>query len=123
MFHHSGNVVWRDFKKWDEGYWVAKGVSGTGIKAAQYVTKYATKDLLEEDGTRRPRIRASRNPTYGGPMVIRDLDLVQEIMRKRDDERLDEVWTKNLKMILREKRRKPDVQRAVLEKLVAAQQR
>lgn len=105
LIHHEGTVSYRDIgKAWQDGYWTAKVVQGTGLKAARYVTKYATKDLLSEDGNRRPRVRASRNPTYGGPMVIRDLETVREIMESREVEAINKTWDKNLKQLLRESR-------------------
>lgn len=82
------------------------------IGSAGYVTKYATKDLTTGDGgPKRPRIRASRNPTYGGWVICRDREQVQQMLRDKPDEEMIEVWRKNLKMILRELMTTPDVSR------------
>jgi hypothetical protein len=117
LIHHEGKVAYRDIgKAWQDGFWTAKVVQGTGLKAARYVTKYATKDLLEEDDRKRCRVRASRNPTYGGPMVIRDLELVQEIMQERKVEAKDETWRKNLLMLIRETKGPERRTRALVEK-------
>lgn len=70
--------------------------------AAWYVTKYATKELLGGDTddrgrSLRPRILASRSPTYGGPVIIRDLETVQELVAAQQaTEGIAETWRKNL---------------------------
>ena len=95
-------------RSWTAGFSYPKLVKNTHIRAARYVTKYATKSIMEEDGeTKRPRIRASRSPKYGGVMVIEDLELVQEIMKSRREERVNETWTKNLREALMENREIP----------------
>jgi hypothetical protein len=69
--------------------------------AATYVVKYATKDMLgadidERGRSMRPRVRASRAPTYGDAVVIRDLEIVQELA-KENKEGMHETWRKTLK--------------------------
>lgn len=76
---------------------------------SQYVCKYATKDMLagnivysspeERRRNRRPRILASRAPTYGDPMIIRDAELVQELAKANQKE-LTEIWETNLKQMV-----------------------
>ena len=119
LVHHSGNVAHRDFRTWTDGFYNVRPIVGSGLREARYITKYCTKDLLEED-SKRPRIRASRNPTYGGPVVIRDLDLVQMIQLQRDTEGLNDTWTKNLKMLMKEMRKEKESQtrETVLAKLL-----
>lgn len=118
LVHHSGNVAHSDFGTWTDGFFNVRPIAGSGLREARYITKYTTKDLLEEDGAR-PRIRASRNPTYGGPVVIRDLDLVQMIQLQRDTEGRNDTWMKNLKMLAREVKanRGPQTKKEILERL------
>lgn len=92
-----------------------------------YVTKYATKDMLGadlgEDGrSRRPRILASRKPTYGDPVIIRDEKLVQELARANAKE-LHEIWQQNLKeaIKLHERKKKPRTTQRIALELQAAQ--
>lgn len=96
---------------WGAGFTVCKVADRA---TAGYVTKYVAKDLLEDANGKLPRIRASRSPTYGGWVMERDKELVQEMLRERPKEGMQEVWTKNLKMLIAEVERQPTVERKLL---------
>ncbi len=95
---------------WDQGIrhadWADPG-------AAWYVPKYISKDLNvrhdyldyvdPETGEsfhegRKPRMMASRAPTYGGPVMERDREVLQAMMRSKSPELTEDIWTKNLRM-------------------------
>ncbi len=107
LFHeHGEKVTERDIRlSWQHGYCWPKLVKDRPLRAANYITKYATKDLLDDESLRRPRIRASIQPKYGGPVIMSDLEDVQKIMQAREVERLNETWEKNIKEIMREHRK------------------
>lgn len=89
---------------WIEDAWTA-GYSWpkwADIKGADYVTKYVAKDLIEDQNEEVPRIRASRNPTYGGWVMCRDEEEVKKLLEERGEECLIETWTKNLKQYVKE---------------------
>lgn len=100
LLHHSGDVTYRMVRDtWSAGFSFPSAVRNPEA-TAHYVTKYATKDMLgqsdDESGrSRRPRILASRAPTYGDPVIIRDAELVQELARANQEGKVD-TWTKNL---------------------------
>ena len=95
--------------------------------SAVYVTKYATKDMLgadrDETGrSRRPRILASRNPTYGDPVIIRDQELVQQLA-KENEKTLGEIWQQNLTEAIKthERGQRPrTIEREIIERQAAA---
>jgi hypothetical protein len=100
IHENADNLKSADIRSsWKAGFSYPKLMYGDPIRAAQYLTKYTTKDLLEDEG-KRPRIRASRNPKYGGPVIMSDLEDVQKIMQQRRNKRLDEVWKSNLKDLM-----------------------
>jgi hypothetical protein len=105
LLHHSGDVTYRMVRdSWSAGFCYPSSVRNPEA-TAHYVTKYATKDMLgqsdsESGRSRRPRILASRNPTYGDPVIIRDAELVQELARANQETEV-ETWTKNLKQAIR----------------------
>ncbi len=47
---------------------------------------------------RKPRMMASRAPTYGGPVMERDREVLQAMMRSKSPELTEDIWTKNLRM-------------------------
>ena len=104
LLHHDGGITYRMVRAaWSAGYSFPSAVRNPE-KTANYVTKYATKDMLGvslgDDGrNRRPRILASRNPTYGDPVIIRDPELVQQLAAA-NQEGLTETWTKNLQQVI-----------------------
>jgi hypothetical protein len=73
---HLSGVAWR------AGFHNCKAVN---LRGAGYACKYVGKDL--EDGTegRKPRIRASRAPTYGHQVVERSEAIVRELQRRKVD--------------------------------------
>lgn len=100
LFHSNERLVTRDLDTtWDAGYTWTKLAD---LGAAGYVTKYVAKDLLDSSEHVRPRIRASRAPTYGGWVMVRDQELVKQILAEKPEEELTEVWRKNLQMIVRQ---------------------
>lgn len=109
FLHHGGGISYRDVRRaWSAGYSYPSSVRNAGA-ASHYVTKYATKDMLGvsqgEDGkSRRPRILASRSPTYGDPVIIRDKELIQELAKK-NQEGIHETWTKNLQHAIEQLKR------------------
>lgn len=92
------------------------------LGAAGYVTKYVTKDL--SDGTKggKPRIRASRNPTYGGVIVQRDKELVRSLLATKEKELTVETWNKNLRMLMEEYRQKQSKEKDLLSRLTSGLQ-
>jgi hypothetical protein len=87
-------------KAWSDGFTYAKVAD---VTAASYVTKYVSKDLLDDAEGVVPRIRASRSPTYGAWVMERDEEKVKELLASRGDEERFEIWTKNLKHFLRDR--------------------
>lgn len=106
LLHHGGSVTYRMVaNSWTAGYSYPSLVRNKEA-TAHYVTKYATKDLLgagtDDTGrSRRPRILASRSPTYGDPVIIRDADVVQALA-KQNQEETSTTWIKNLRQAIRE---------------------
>lgn len=102
LLHHDRGVTHRMVTdSWTAGFSYSSLVK-KGQGAAWYVTKYATKELVGGDTdecgrSRRPRILASRSPTYGGPVIVRDLETVQELVAAQaETEGIQETWRKNL---------------------------
>ena len=127
LLHHGGNVRYRMVRAaWSAGYCYPSRVKNMEA-CAHYVTKYATKDMIgvstDESGrSRRPRVLASRNPTYGDPVIIRDRELVQELAKANQKE-LHEIWQTNLDQALRDLKRSTEPktpERLILEAQAAA---
>jgi len=126
LLHHDGGITYRMVRSaWSAGYSFPSTVK-KAQGCANYVTKYATKDMLGasmgDDGrNRRPRILASRSPTYGDPVIIRDPELIQELARANQEE-LHETWRKNLLQAIRNleaSKTEPGVHRRLQEQLAA----
>lgn len=90
--------------QWIEDAWTAgwNWAKWADINGADYVTKYVAKDLVEDQNEAVPRIRASRNPTYGGWVMCRDEEKVKELLAERGEECLIETWRKNLQQYVKE---------------------
>jgi site-specific recombinase len=117
LLHSNEALTTRMAKEgWNAGFTVCK-VADRG--SARYVTKYVAKDLLEDQNRKVPRIRASRAPTYGGWVMVRDKELVEEMLRKRGDEGIQETWTKNLKMLIQEMDRTTSPERILQYQMMA----
>lgn len=102
LLHGTSELSYRDVRSaWGAGFSDARICNWRG---AGYVTKYVTKELGKNGPTRRPRIRASRNPTYGESVMERDAELLALMMQSRPKEELQEIWRKNIRMVLEEKR-------------------
>lgn len=106
LLHHGGSVTYRMVaNSWTAGYSYPSAVRNKEA-TAHYVTKYCTKDLLgagtdERGRSRRPRILASRSPTYGDPVIIRDAEVVQQLAKQAEEE-TSTTWIKNLKHAIKE---------------------
>jgi hypothetical protein len=125
---------------WISGFTYAR-IADLG--AAAYVTKYLVKDLVEaEDGLERPRIRASKakylgkkledgfegpeiklEDSYGGWVVVRDEELVKELLASREKEGIQEIWQKNLRQAVREFQSKTNPERKVMMELLESRKR
>jgi hypothetical protein len=92
-------------KSWVAGFSNSKEVNLAGVG---YVSKYVAKDLgdVGREG-RRPRIRASRNPSYGAVVLERSEEIVELLRRRKVD--VGEVHRVNLLSVLKyaEKRGDP----------------
>lgn len=117
LFHveHDFDPEWVRYA-WQAGWSWPKPAN---IGSADYVTKYVAKDLIEDQGERVPRIRASRNPTYGGWVVNRSEEEVKKLLEERGEEWVVETWTKNLKHWIREEERNQMNQRNSRKRLIA----
>ena len=74
---HLSGVAWR------AGFHNCKAVD---LKGAGYVAKYVSKEMAEGgSGTQRPRIRASRSPSYGWQVMQRDEEIVRELQKRGVD--------------------------------------
>jgi uncharacterized protein (UPF0216 family) len=123
LIHHDGDITYRMVRdSWTAGFSYPSAVK-SAMGTARYVTKYCTKSLmgadLDETGrSRRPRILASRNPTYGGPVIIRDADMVKAIQQTKSKD-ITAIWQQNLKMAMVElekaKAGPQTVQRRIME--------
>jgi hypothetical protein len=70
-------------KAWRDGFWDCKPVN---ISGAGYVAKYVSKDLGSSGpGARRPRLRASRSPTYGDCVMQHEEEIVRELQKRKYD--------------------------------------
>lgn len=117
LIHVNGDLRYRDIKAaWNAGFMDAKLCD---LRSAGYVTKYATKDLTDASTGKVPRIRASRNPTYGGWVVNRNEEELQEMLAARPKEDINQVWEKNLKMILRNQKHRKGQSAAMMLKEIA----
>lgn len=89
--------------------------------SAGYVTKYVSKDLFQESSAKRPRIRASRSPTYGGWIIQRDQEIVKEMMKNKPKENIQEIWAKNLRAAIKEleRQKNPAPMKKLLTKVSA----
>jgi len=82
---------------WNDGFTKCKPVD---VRGAGYVTKYVSKDLDQVGETaRRPRIRASRNPTYGAAVMERSEEIVKELQQRKV--RIDQTYRCNLNDVMR----------------------
>lgn len=109
----AGTLTYRDLtSSWQAGF---NDCKLTDWRTAGYVTKYTTKKLGETTTGQRPRIRASRG--YGAEVMERDSDKLLEILRNKPDIKDHEIWTANLKQILRETKCQP---RNLLEQMTSA---
>lgn len=125
IIHHGGSITERMVRKaWQAGFcWPSEVRQAEAT--AHYVTKYCTKDMVsdlqdERGKSRRPRILASRNPTYGDEAVIRDAELVQALAEMGKKE-LQELWQTNVKQALRmlEAKEPTSAHRRVIDHLTA----
>jgi len=99
LVHVLGGLRYEALRKpWSAGHaWVVPAK----VESAGYVTKYVTKDLLDErtnNNLRRPRIRASRDPRYGASVMVHEAELLAAMQRK--EVTLTDTWTTNLKALL-----------------------
>lgn len=96
LLHGDNSLSKRDVRDpWTAGFSRAKL---TNVNGAGYVTKYVTKTMIDE-GAKRPRIRASRDPTYGGVVMLQEAEDVREAQRKVNLEQA--TWTANLRAALK----------------------
>lgn len=103
---------------WQAGFF---NIKECDFKTAGYVTKYTSKDLFEEVDGKRPRIRASRNPTYGGWVMQKDKELLKQMMADKETEPIWETWQKNLKMMVRETEKKQSPEQKILQLMATNQ--
>lgn len=102
LLHTDEDLRYRRFREsWDDGWSYLRPAD---LGSASYVTKYVSKTLDDGNEAVRPRIRASRSPTYGAWVMERDAEKVQELLRaNRKDEH--HIWLSNLRAIMREQER------------------
>jgi len=92
----AGDLLHRSSLAWRDGFSNCKPVD---LRGAGYVTKYVSKDLDQAgESARRPRIRASRSPTYGAVVLERSEDIVRALQERRV--RLEYVYKANFMDIL-----------------------
>jgi len=104
LLHSEEDVPMTLYREcWNEGFTTA---SVGDIRSAGYVTKYVSKDLTDGNEHIVPRIRASRNPTYGAWVMERDADKVKEMMQDKPKKQQEEIWLSNLKQMIREQEKK-----------------
>ena len=101
LLHCKESLTYRHVQKsWQAGWMDCKLANW---KHPGYVTKYVTKSVSDATSSkRRPRIRASRCPTYGEVVIQRDAEILAEMMKDRPREDLQELWRKNLRMVVKE---------------------
>lgn len=136
LIHSDSRCTYRMVvDSWGYGFTVAKLAN---YKSAGYVCKYATKDLFADSNERRPRIRASRKrwlgsklqegfegptvlitETYGAQVMEREEEIVKALLAERPEEDLQDVWRKNLLMMLKEHKTqsKPTAQKQLLQRM------
>lgn len=85
----------RTRRPWTAGFSDAKVAD---LKAAGYVTKYVTKDLVDESTDRVPRIRASRDPRYGDAVMVHEEAIVQQLQQRPEIPTTD-LWATNIRML------------------------
>lgn len=97
LLHTRGKVLTTRAARepWTAGFSNARVAD---LRAAGYVTKYVTKDLVDESTERVPRIRASRDPRYGGAVMCHEDELI-DLLQQRRDPTTGEVWAANLRML------------------------
>jgi hypothetical protein len=89
---------------WQAGFSNAKAVNLAGVG---YVSKYVAKDLADHgESSRRPRIRASRAPSYGWQVLDRSEDVLEALRARRVD--VSEVHRINLLSLLKYSGREKD---------------
>lgn len=103
LLHGQETLSYRNVANaWQAGFYKVK--LADDYRSAGYVCKYAAKGLNDGNEVYRPRIRASRNPTYGGVVMVRDEEEVKRLLAEREEEEIAEVWRKNMKAIVRSSR-------------------
>lgn len=99
LIHGKETLKYRQIHaSWQAGFSVVK--LAKDHRTAGYVCKYSTKGLHDGPDVLRPRIRASRAPTYGGWVMQRDELLVKKLLAERGEEEVAEIWRKNMRMVL-----------------------
>lgn len=95
LLHTDLGTSWRDVTDpWEAGFFKANLLRD--YRAASYVTKYVSKDLMETvSHGRRPRIRASRNPRYGDEIMCHEEAIVAQLKGRV----IDEVDTHRINLI------------------------
>lgn len=92
---HGNDLTTRDLRTpWRAGF---SNAQLADVKAARYVTKYVTKDLVISDTGRVPRIRASRDPRYGAEVMILEEELLKGVLLK--PELTTDTWQNNLRAV------------------------
>jgi len=99
LLHTSSKATWADVTKpWIAGFYKANLVRD--VSSARYVTKYVSKDISDRGAEgRRPRVRASRNPRYGDPVMCHEEEIVKALQARKINPEV--TWTNNLKEMLR----------------------
>lgn len=98
LIHTDGIMRYSDIRSaWNAGFMDAKLCD---LRTAGYITKYATKDLTDRSTGKIPRIRASRDPAYGGWVMNQNEEELQEMLAMRRKEEVYEIWEKNLRMVV-----------------------
>lgn len=98
LIHGGGDLLGKTiWECWRAGWaWVDE----CDFNGASYVAKYVGKELDRDVGAKKNRIRCSRNPMYGGSVVIRDPLILREIASK-DKVVISEIYEKNIVEVIR----------------------
>lgn len=100
LLHCEESLTYRKIANaWQAGFHKVKLAKDP--RTVGYVVKYTTKGLHDGTEVIRPRIRASRSPTYGGYVMVRDELEVKRLLAERGEEEVAAVWRKNIKMVSR----------------------